>query len=141
MKRLPRVLATLAVAATALFIANTINAAEKAKPVTIQGIVSVWFNEEDETKVDAITITTADGAEYMVTLDKNGMALRAMDGKRVEVAGSMVAKTEIEGEEPTLWVSVQTARELPRVAEANDVEDETIDDGGDDAGEGGDDML
>ncbi len=79
-------IALLAILTTAL-LASTCFAAE-GDVVKLQGTVSVT-KEADVIK--SIQLTTDAGA-YSVELDENGLALEEMDGKKVEVEGTVSEK-------------------------------------------------
>ena len=64
-------------------------AAEEENAVTVTGKVSVVKAEDN---VTAITVSN-EQATYSIVLDKNGKALAAMDGKMVQVTGT-VTQTE-----------------------------------------------
>ncbi|MBN1393046.1 MAG: hypothetical protein JW947_09625 [Sedimentisphaerales bacterium] len=82
-------LAVLLIAGTALLSAVCFADEEAAaESATVQGLVSVTENADGA--ITAVTLTTAEGAVYNVTLDENGMKLGSeMADKKVEVEGTV----------------------------------------------------
>jgi hypothetical protein len=66
--------------------------AEQAKKVTLTGVVSV--SRDDDEKVTSISLFVGE-VEYRVTLDKKGLELADLDGKKVEATGTLVEKDKV----------------------------------------------
>jgi hypothetical protein len=104
-------LAVLLIAGTALLSAVCFAAGEKAaaEPTKVQGLVSV--TKDANGAITAVTLTTAEGAVYNVTLDENGMKLgKEMADKKVEAEGTVAQKDGAE------WITVVSYKaEAPKM--------------------------
>jgi hypothetical protein len=88
-------LAVLLIAGTALLstvcFAGDTCPASATESVKVQGLVGV--TKDADGVITAVTLTTADGTVYNVTLDENGMMLgEEMADKKVEVEGAVSEK-------------------------------------------------
>jgi flagellar basal body-associated protein FliL len=95
-------LALVLIAGTALLSAVCF-AEEKApaESVKVQGLVGVTNDANGD--ITAVTLTTADGVVYNVTLDENGKKLGdEMADKKVEVEGTVAEK------DGAKWITVQS---------------------------------
>lgn len=81
------------------------------QPVTITADVWVTFDEADNTKVVMIALRADDG-DYFVELNDKGKTLGAMDGKTVQVTGT-VAEKEQDGDK-TKWITVIEVKEVAK---------------------------
>ena len=101
-------LAVLLIAGAALLSAVCFAGEEAAAESTkVQGLVSV--TKDADGAITAVTLTTAEGAVYNVTLDENGMKLgEEMADKNVEVEGTVA---EQEGQETITVISYAAEQE------------------------------
>lgn len=85
--------------------------ATAADPVTITADVWVTFDEADNTKVVMIALRADDG-DYFVELNDKGKTLGAMDGKTVQVTGT-VAEKDQDGDK-VKWITVTDVKEVTK---------------------------
>jgi archaellum component FlaF (FlaF/FlaG flagellin family) len=103
--------------------------AEEEAAQTLTGTVSVEKNDDDA--VVKATVTVGEETVYNVVLDENGKKVAALDGKTVEVTGT-VAKKEIEVKDDEgetekvteLWLTVKSVKEVEEKKEAETDSDE-----------------
>lgn len=107
MNRLLTLAAFVVVAALVVTLCETGFA--EPKKVTLKGEVSV--TRDDDKNIIEATLT-ADGNDYCITLDEKGKKLAAeMDGKQVEVTGTVTEKDDEK------WLTVESYKEVPKDTE------------------------
>jgi hypothetical protein len=103
MKRYTGVTALVVAALVVTMAAPCLVQAEQAKKVTLTGVVSV--SRDDDEKVTSISLFVGE-TQYSVTLDKKGLELADLDGKKVEATGTLVEKDKVK------ILTVQTFKEI-----------------------------
>jgi hypothetical protein len=103
MKRYTGVTALVVAALVVTMAAPCLVQAEQAKKVTLTGVVSV--SRDDDEKVTSISLFVGE-TQYSVTLDKKGLELADLDGKKVEATGTLVEKDKVK------TLTVQTFKEI-----------------------------
>jgi hypothetical protein len=85
-------------------------APEMAKPVKVQGMISVTKDANDV--ITKVTVTTKDKVVYNVTLDEKGKELGKLANKEAEVEGTVSEKGMQK------WIKVTSSKAVEKAPEA-----------------------